>query len=245
MSWAGKKGLVVLVTCDYRGTSQKPLPQTNVDARDMRTTFEKFGFTVDQITNDKAKEGHIKEKLDHLSAFLNKYNGEKDIEVLIFAFSGHGIHAEDDNLLLAHDGKALSLKDDIIPKFVVNPELFEIPKLFFIDACRGDKELKVYVDKRIKKGNDGKTDNTLVGNYLIANATIKHHVSYDGKWMQKLAEMIGEDTSRAPLPLILDNLTKATDKDLQPEYVSRLRGSYTFPTPPEDAVYTTTAATGR
>ena len=150
-----KRGLAILVTCNYQGT----LPQTKRNAEDMKEMFEQFEYDVHPLINEDAILSNIKQLVWQVEKYLNTYNGA-DInhdggkKVIIFAFSGHGVG----NQIQTNDGQLLNLDDIVKP--LVHPELLlvhPIPKLFFIDACRGS--LRIEDDTSIK------------GNYCIAYAT--------------------------------------------------------------------------
>ena len=218
----------MLVTIDYKGSwgswFQGTLDRTDTDAERMKTTFTNLGYNVVQLQNKKATKSAIENTLQQLSEYLDQYKGQMD-KALVFAFSGHG---DSKNIIISHDRGRLSVKKDILPYFVSHRNIYDIPKIFFIDACRGSYELTkmayTIVDK--VKGESHKE-----GNYLIAYATIDGHVSHDGRWMQNLALKI-ENEVNVPLSKILDDLSRDVRRrqghDQQPEYVSRLRGSFEF-----------------
>ena len=172
-----------------------------------------------------------------MSDHLNKIPEDANIanKVLIFAFAGHGnYHHHYDVKLAANQGGDLSLWKEIMPPFVMDhpAHIFKVPKLFFIDACRGRERLTV-ADENQNTTREGQDTHVDVGNFLIAYSTIKGYVAFDGgvTWMKRLADKIraGEHN----ITTILDNLAHATRKDMQPEYISRLQGSYEFPPAPQ------------
>jgi hypothetical protein len=218
-----KNGIVVLVTCNYGYPgSIGEVNGPNDDAEEMITTFDELGYFVHHLKNEKATRVSIEDSLQKLCRYLAKYDGRKEKKAIIFAFSGHGVRKDNKEFLNANDGERISLHDDIMPHFVGHQKIFQIPKLFFINACRGKKELQV---KQCLAPS--KNLNYIVGNYLIAYATITDHVAYDTWWMKNLAIKIRADRY-APLSVTLDDLAKDVKEDLQPEYVSRLRGSFRF-----------------
>ena len=93
---AAKRGLAILVTCDYEGTpGVQALSATNRDADEMKMTFEQFDYDIHQLKNGGATKRTVTALLKQASDFLSQYGGEienKDGEkkVIIFAFSGHG-----------------------------------------------------------------------------------------------------------------------------------------------------------
>ena len=182
------RGLAVLVTCDYRGRGLQ-LPAANTDANQMRKTFEKLEYDIHERRNENATKYEIETLLEDIQNYLQHYRGnttnrDGSKKVITFAFSGHGgPDDEEDNdsiSLLTYDGENLSLKGDIMSNLVGIPRVFEIPRLFFIDASRGKKKLQqTTIDKAIEDE----------GNYRIDYSTIPDHVACsDGiTWMTELA----------------------------------------------------------
>ena len=222
------RGIAVVVASNYVGTKQGELKGAVNDAQEMQTTLQEHNLQVVPLLNHDANKSMVLDVLRQLSDHLSQYKGPKKNKVLVFAFSGHG---KKDEILITHDEQELFLHGEVIKSFVNYEHLKEIPKLFFIDACRGNHEIL-----RTKKGAGDypSTPDYIVGNTLIARATIPEHCAYDGYgyWMRELAKKIKERDES--LSTILDDLTgevrsDAKDKEaLQPEYVSRLWGSFRF-----------------
>jgi hypothetical protein len=214
------RGILVLVTCSYGGI----LPGTEADRAEMELTFKRLGYNVVQLCNEGATKSAITTTLIQLSDYLSRYCGPTTDRALVFAFSGHGRRGE----LVSCDRKSLSLMNDILRRFVKHPGMGGIPKLFFIDACRGSNKITKSLEQTVKdfeattKGLSHEE-----GNFLIAHATIVDHVSYDSYWMHKLAKRIRENLN-VPLTKILDDLAGDVPRQQQPEYTSRLRGSFDF-----------------
>ena len=188
-----------MITCDYYH-HKKPLHFTNGDADEMRKTFEIFGYDIIQLQNENATLDVINATLTNVSQYLDEYNGSTTNKVIVFAFSGHGTSVD---RIITQDDKQLSLKTDIIPPLVNHKTVSEIPKLFFIDACRGDdrlqaknagsieediKDIEIVVSKGLKEHE---------GNYRIDYATIPGHVSYGfqkkSNWMPVVARRLREE----------------------------------------------------
>ena len=216
---------MVLVTINYKGTGLGALPGTENDAREMMITFTKFGYEVVQLRNENATKHEIIFVLKQISQYLRQYNEVTEGKVIIFAFSGHGTSGD---RVITHDNLHLSLKDDILPPFVENPNVYTIPKLFFIDACRGssylrsknaeEDSIKTSVEKyEILKGLKHHK-----GNFFIDYATIPQHVAYDSEWMHLLAKEIRD--SNESLQNIAANVRARVRENQQCETVDRLRG---------------------
>jgi len=130
-------------------------------------------------------------------------------------------------------------------------QIGNIPKLFFIDACRGDRKLSEEAIVVPRHGSSsGKVQETLQkggfddtlhippeGNFLIAYSTMPHYQSYElkgegGLWMTSLAEKLRTSSES------IQDILSETNRDLmemfqspdfrqsmmQPEYISRLHG---------------------
>ena len=187
-----KRGIALLVTCDYDGTPHiRTLEATNDDAFEMKETFEQFDYNIVQLQNKEVTEHAVLALVEQLSTYLKNYNGatvnegesrdvadsDKPVKAIVFAFSGHGTN---DNIILANDGDPIFLRDVVKPLVdpaCIGPTSHLIPKLFFIDACQGTvPEAK------------GDTDvNDIRGNFNIEFATIHDHKTFTDSWMPVLA----------------------------------------------------------
>ena len=215
------RGILVLVTSTYNGE----LPGTKADGDEMVKTFRELNYSIIPLHNENATKSEIITTLIQLSDYLSRYSGPTSDRALVFAFSGHGGSGDK---LISHDRKPLFLMKDILQQFVKHPRVHMIPKLLFIDACRGSNKITKSLEQTVKdyeamtKGQWHKERN-----FLIAHATIEEHVSHDRYWMHKLAEKIRENLN-VPLTKILEDLAGEIPLDQQPEFTSRLRGSFEF-----------------
>lgn len=154
----------------------------------MRKTFEQFNYDIKQLK--KAREPDVITLVMQLSNYLKSYDGpiynpDGAIKTIIFAFSGHGTN---ENLVVANDGEPIFLRDIVeplvVPKYI-GDTCDEIPKLFFIDACRGRRVI-------IVKGESDVRD--IKGNYRIEYATLHDFKAFaygDGSaWMPVLARQL-------------------------------------------------------
>ena len=194
------------------------LPSTNMDANEMKMTFEQFDYDIHQLKNGAATQQAVVSLLDEASHYLSQYSGgvvNKDggKKVIIFAFSGHGA---DHDRIATNDGKWLYLKDEVRLPLVKHREVSEIPKLFLIDANRGSRRL---VDRR----------NQLETNYRIDCSTISDHTchatAHGSVWMPVLARVLRERDDT--LPNVVDTANQIVtrrDRRQQPEALSRLSG---------------------
>ena len=239
-------GIAILVTCDYRD-----LPDLGTldgiinDAEEMAETFHRLRFATHVLKNP--KKADIKAKLKEVSDYLGTFSRKLTLEegktkVIIFAFSGHGRSVGTAEKIIANDGESLDTKDEVVLPLVKHENIFEIPKLFFIDACRGASKLLA------SKGEDGAaaSDDSEVtksegvyyeklyqqraGNYRIDYATIPNHVSFAGEkgsmWMPKLACAMREYKTKSFQEIVAivnaDLHSKLEENKQQCETVGRL-----------------------
>lgn len=201
-----KRGVAVLVTCDYMDTpGVKPLEQTQKDFMEMKKTFKQFDYDVIELQN-KTKPAII-QLVKQLSDFLWYYEGDGKDKAIFFAFCGHGTSH---NRVRANDGRYFSLKD--VVELLVDPEKIgevghKIPKFFLIDACRGD-------DKSTHPlvGLD-----TLRGKFRIDYATTQGRTSFDSLWMQEVALKLRECGRDETYQSVMENVKKQISQTLGQE----------------------------
>ena len=172
-----KRGLAILVACHYQGT----LPQTEKDAEEIKEMFTQFDYDIHQLPSEQVTSSSIRQLVQQLENYLSSYKGsainpDSNKKAILFAFSGHGA----ENQIKTNDGELFPLHDIVRP--LVNPQFVQahpIPKLFFIDACRGSLRVDDPSLKAIK------------GNYCIEYATIEGQsaaaLGPESAWMPVLA----------------------------------------------------------
>lgn len=202
------------------------LTEASNDVNSLEEVFRRhdFNYQIIKRQNEEATKENLEEILDDLHGYLGKYKNNTENKVLIFVFSGHGAMG---NNLVMHKindyGPKVSLGKSIIPKFF---HFVEIPKLFFIDVCRGSDEIERTGEQPRRVIPDRK-----VKNFLIAHSTPENFISYNASgWMRALSERIDQCPTES-LSTILDDVAGNARKDMQPEYLSRLRGSFRFVNP--------------
>ena len=170
----------------------------------MRETFNRLGYLIREMQNPTKEE--MKRLLKEISDELRGYNVPKQAEgekVIVFAFSGHGDTVDRAEKLYANDGGIIDFMDEIVFPLTRHAGVKYVPKLFFIDACRGGEILftkKGGNKNQVAKSSDevyfAKGVQHVQGNYCVAYATIPHHVSYASNrgsiWMPKLARALRE-----------------------------------------------------
>lgn len=240
------KGLAIVITNDYIGCPTFPhkldeLLGTIRDGENFTRTFKSLNFVVHWEHNvNKERLGQIMFEAKHL-----KHKVVKEYKCVLLVFSGHG---RTGNYVYMQDHKEVSISNDLIAPLLPKsaPEMGSIPKLFFIDACRGSKTTKSVLVPRGKSSSStehspsrGSLDLATInipeeGNILVAYSTMPEYRSYEeedagGIWLSILAKKIRE----SPGVSILDVLTEVNEELVdrsqsercniqQPEQVNRL-----------------------
>ena len=96
------------------------------DLENLKTMFKNLNVKTESHFNLDGKKMR-----QHLKVFVNK---KEDVSIVFVAISTHGA---EDNIVLSTDGKHIDIKYyiDLLQK---NDKLIGKPKIFFIQACRGD-----------------------------------------------------------------------------------------------------------
>ena len=140
----------------------------------------------------------------------------KEYKCIAFCFSGHG----GDGVIYGQDNgqsPAVIITNEILLPFDPQkaPHLRDIPKLFFIDACRGSGQEsgkgKGLVQRAYKGGSGGGDSDDLLGGYIIGYSTMPGYKSWlrgeekvGSIWMPVLAEMLQQDSERDILGVLRD-----------------------------------------
>ena len=222
------RGLAVIVTNEYEEVPRGHLPGMKKDGRAMENAFGSLGFATLWKPNISSEEMKV------LMKSVVKYfqdNPPPTHYVVAFVFSGHG---DEGDLLFGEDNRQIHLDREIVRPLAEEHELGIIPKLFFIDACRGENELKPVVKLKRKSARELITAE---GNYYLAYSTIPKYVAYTKEdpnsgsaWMQILAKNLQERSES------VSDIVETTNDELwkmyethpeirnwqQPESVSRL-----------------------
>ena len=238
------KGLAIIITNDYIGTPEFPhkldeLNGTMKDGENFWSTFSSLKFVVhwEHNVNTERLE-QIMYEVKHL-----KHKKVKDYKCIVLVFSGHGTSG---NYVYMHDRKEVNISEHLIAPLLPESvkEFGNIPKLFFIDACRGSKTMKTVVVPKGKSASEGTSPSrgsSLIsnlkvpakGNFLVAYSTMPEYRAYEdgagGIWLTVLAKKIME----SPGVSIGDVLTDVNEELLemtqskefvvqQPEQLNRL-----------------------
>lgn len=190
-----KRGLAVIVTCDYEGSKLTKLPGTNIDASEMEKTIEELKYGKILLKNENATESSIMTEIGRVSGDLHLLEDK----IIIFVFSGHGATGDQ---IVSQKGEYLSLKNItqrlLARRSSTNPNP---PVLFFIDACRGSEQLKSD-DDLVKGLIEQKT------NFRLDYATVDHHVSHAGgsgsRWLLAVAQKLRNERNKSLQNIMAD-----------------------------------------
>lgn len=220
------KGFAVIITNDYGGKPQglSELKGIHKDGEAMCDAFKKLNIAThwEENVNKTKLLDIVKHAIEYFES--NPPNPEH-FKCIAFVFSGHG--AEGD-VLFMQDGLEVSL-DNVIRKPIVEVQSTAcIPKLFFIDACRGKNPLQPnYVAQAgtSKGGPVGSIVTSKKGNYMLAYATIPNYQAFmsaeveGSTWLQALAKRLPDNDS---VQNIVANVTKELWKKYQKkEWINR------------------------
>ena len=186
-------GVAVIASNDYvccPKPSYAPLQGTRADFTSMDDAFMNLNFARFSIENGSSL---VLTSVMRVVASFQDY--PKSYQRFAFVFSGHG---SDDGGIVMQDGEKISL-EDLVQFFQPRtaPKIAHWPKMYFIDACRGQRDLQsVLTAKGI-----GQTLPRLCvpaeGNMLIAFSTAPRCRAYDRKaeggcWLPFLARKLKE-----------------------------------------------------
>ena len=220
-------GFALIVTNDYmagNGTQAlPPLKGARTDGKEMCETMENLNFETRWEHNASAATTRKLVREAARCQYLPNYKR------LGFVFSGHGTT---NHMLYGQDGRNINFHE-IMKEFYPDhsPHLGTIPKLFFIDACRGSRLTEPALV--CKGGHDVTLRVPEQSNFLVAYSTMPGHKAHEtegqgGIWMNVLAEKL--KTMEASVLDVLTAVNKQLSLDFhtahgvfqQPELVSRL-----------------------
>jgi len=211
---SGKVGIALVVSNNYDDNPNRDsLPGTVEDALTMKKAFTFLGYEV--IVRQNVKKEDLMSECAKLRGYdYSPANGCKCIAVV---FSGHGQDGE----LILQDDSTMSVADLVnVFKPHYNHTLVNTVRMFFIDACRGNKsDPGISLVSRAPKGGSFIERFSSEAGIVVAYSTTRYHKSYEntsgGLWMKLLAHEMC--TCEEGLMTVLLN----TNKKLT-EYCSRL-----------------------
>ena len=197
-----KRGLAIIVTNDYSSLPNKTrLNGPRMDGERMQRVFTELGIAT--LRKHNIGEAELVRTLREVARLPMCPASYKSIS---FVFSGHG---EKTGEVYMQDGNRMGVQE--IVNFLLPqqaPNIGNIPKIFFIDACRGNEKMQPVVCPRgegctpaepvLEVHRRGATDNTILvppgGNILVAYSTTSSHRALEnsdgGVWMKALAEKL-------------------------------------------------------
>ena len=205
-------GLAVIITNDYIESPLNALKGTTADGDKMQKAFHQF-FRFDYL---RAKNLPAEDMTNFIQEVAN-CSSLQSKKCIVFVFSGHG---GEYGSLYGQDGETVDTIDDILLPFdpQMAPDLENIPKLFFIDACRGDVDTKTGRKGKwsgkgsiIDASKGGEGGRPLSGGYIVGYATMSGYRSYlrsdseaGSVWMPLVADELQRDPKRDVLHVLLD-----------------------------------------
>ena len=218
-------GVAVIITNDYHQTDPSAklsrLDGTTTDGDKMGKAFEFFGFVCIRAKN------LLAEDITELVKIVTSCEALANCKCIAFIFSGHGkqgaILGEDNDI---YSG-LVDIEDDIIKPLTNAPFIAKAPKLFFIDACRGNEGAQSGKDSgkesdkdagpitwrsaKLSKGDEDSGSSHSAGNFIIGYATMTGYKSYlrgdsaEGSiWMPLLADELQRNPDRGVVGVLQD-----------------------------------------
>ena len=226
-----KRGLAIIVTNDYstRDAGLSPLDGPKKDGARMRDVFNQLKIATIWRKNVRHDElAALLFEVASLSSCPQSY------ETISFVFSGHGLETGE---VFLQDGSKMHVQEIVhflLPQNARN--IGNIPKLFFIDACRGAASTEAVLVPRSAGGPDvqrghllrrgvserGGSDVKTVlvphdGNTLVAYSTTTKKKAMEseegGIWMKKLALKLVQ--SKESIETVLTEVREDLIKDYQ------------------------------
>ena len=164
----------------------RALPGVKKDLEAMKATFETLRFATFPLFNPTSEQ--IK---DAVKAAASSIRFPICYKRIAFVFAGHG----DEGVIYTHTGPVDLGRDVYGPLQPCNAcILANMPKLFFIDACRGsegDEGVRI-----VSRGNDYRMPS--FGNNLVAYSTLQSMKCFErigggGLWTQRVATQLCTD----------------------------------------------------
>lgn len=178
------KGIAIIVGNQYSKHYKEILKGPINDLIKMKSVLEALRYAVIPLLN--ASKQEIREVIRDVSQLYPTSAHDLCYKRIVFIFSGHG---NKDHYIHTRDGEVNIINDVIFPLMPSHsPKLHHIPKLIFIDACRGGQPCPGVVVP-IPRGGDMRVPN--FANYLLVHSTLPtmkaYECDYGGYWMQTLA----------------------------------------------------------
>ena len=176
------RGLAVVIANETSLEAQEQLHGAPEDLIRMKATFTRLKFVTITMLNTSAKE--IEDIVKAIARFKNYPPSYRRIA---FTFSGHG----NNGYIHTQTGKVSLEEITTLLQPVHAPHLASIPKLFFIDACRGN----FHDPGVVSRGSATEQLRPSCGNVLVAYSTLPQCKAFEisgdgGVWMKEVAEKL-------------------------------------------------------
>lgn len=215
-------GLAIIITNDYIENPLKPdLHGAKKDGEEMEKSFRSLRFAVIHKHN-----ASLTFTMSILHKAANDIHYLPSYRRLAFVFAGHG---EENGCLFTNDGNSIQINtilNKLSPsssKPASSSPLGHMVRLFFIDACRGDRnDLGMMVSPRGGKSTEPLRIPSTVTNVYIAYSTVSGFQSYEvkdqgGLWMQCVARKLM--TVNDDISVVMTEVNKELHKKFQdPKY---------------------------
>lgn len=176
------RGLAVVIANETSSETKECLRGAEKDLARMLDVFTKLKFVTIGMLN--ATAGEIKNVVKAVAKF---HSYPESYRRIAFTFSGHG----DETSIHTRTGRVI-LEEIITPLQPMHARhLASIPKLFFIDACRGNQD-----DPGVmSRGPRTEQRRASYGNTLVAHSTLLHCKAFEisksgGVWMKAVGEKL-------------------------------------------------------
>lgn len=236
----GATGLAVIITNDYSSPTPANLSRlmgTQQDGQSLTEAFTRLNFDVLWRRNtDRVVLMQIIRAVSQL-----KYCAVKHYHCIILIFAGHGCEGD---CLWTQDGMKVHITQEVVAPLLPKKAMGigAIPKVFLIDACRGEKKTQTVLvprststDEEVQSRGGSLLQDMRVpeeGNFMIAYSTLPQHKAYEdptkgGVWLSTLAKLLRERKSLNSLECLLTDVNEEIVGNnprefQQPEKLSRL-----------------------
>ncbi len=182
------KGLAIVVANQKSKAFPECLNGVMIDIESTCLAFKLLRYAVLPLLN--ATERLITDVIQAVpKCFPIHDDNDPRYKRIVFCFAGHG----DKNFQIhTHDGEINVDLEIMLPLLPKNcPNLRHIPKLFFIDACRGERE-----DMPIPRGGDVFSRVSGMANFLVVRSTLPSMMAFEqgnhhgGYWTQAFVEQL-------------------------------------------------------
>ncbi|XP_030375429.1 caspase-1 [Scaptodrosophila lebanonensis] len=191
---------------------------TNVDMEALRSAFEKFNCKVEEIKNATVQTVHSTAQKLEVYDFRSR-------SALVIVILSHGTRH---GIIAAKNGD-YSIDDSILFPILRNQTLKDKPKMFFIQACKGDMEQAgFHTDAARPHGSP----NEILKCYSTFEGYVSYRTDEGSPFIQTFCDTLKKLGASIDITAIMDQvriLVKAYTKDSQiPSVTSTLTQKYVF-----------------